>query len=138
MTTIFRRPNKVPFAPSLRQIADAINQLIDFTVQKGGPLSLNVKTLTSTDSPYTVTDADQLIKCDTTSGSITINLPAVASYDARQLTIKKTSLDNNIITLDPNSTETIDGALTKVIQGQYAGLTIRADAATGWDLIGFF
>ena len=135
MTTTFRRVRKLHFQASTREIVDVVNQLTDLTVQKDGPLELGVKTLTNSDSPYTVLDNDQLIKCDTSSGNITVNLPAIANADGRQLTIKAITLDNNNVVVDGNASETIDGATTKTIQGQYAGLTIRADATTGWDIL---
>lgn len=135
MTTAFTRVRKLPPKPKEREIVDAVNALIDQTVQSGGPLNLGVKTLTNADTPYTVIASDQLLKVDTSSGVVTINLPAKADSDSRQLTVKKITLDDNAVTIDGNSTDTIDGAATQVIHGQYEGLTIRCDASTGWDIL---
>lgn len=135
MTTNFSRVRKLHPNPTPQQIATTVNQLIDFGVESGGPLTLGVKTLTFSASPYTVLIDDQFLKIDTSSGSVTINLPPKATADGRQLTIKKATLDDNAITIDGDSTDTIDGETTQTIHGQYEGLTIRCDADTGWDIL---
>ena len=139
MTTAFTRVLKLPFAATVRQIVDTVNQLCDLTVQKAGPLQLGVKTLTNASSPYTVIDTDELIKCDCSSGNITVNLPSVATVgvDGRQLTFKKITTDIYILTIDGSGSETIDGNTTRTIQGKYESHTIRADASTGWDIVAF-
>ena len=135
MTATFTRPRKLPPKPTEREIVDAVNALIDLGILTNGPVTLGITALTSASSPYTVTASDQYLRVDTSSGAVTINLPAKASSDGRQLTVKKVTLDDNAITLDGNSTDTIDGAATQTIYGQYEGLTIRCDATAGWDIL---
>jgi hypothetical protein len=55
----------------------------------------------------------------TLSGNITRNLPAVAGYAGKIFMFKKIGADGYTITLEGDGTETIDGALTRVIQYQY-------------------
>jgi len=133
--TSFTRPRKLPPKPSEREIVDAVNALIDLGIISTGPLSLGITSITNASSPYTVTASDQYLRVDTSSGSVTINLPAKASSDGRQLTVKKVTLDDNVVTVDGDSSDTIDGAATQVIYGQYEGLTIRCDATAGWDIL---
>ena len=133
--TNFKRVRSLPPLPTVREISDAINNLIKYGVQDTGPLKLGVTTITSASSPYTVLDNDQFLRVDTSGGRVTVNLPPKASSDGRELTIKKvTTGDDNTVTIDGDSTDTIDGALTRVIYQPYGGLTLRCDASTGWDI----
>ena len=138
MTSAYTGVRKLPPQPTQRQIVDAVNALIDQTVQSSGPLSLNVKTITNAGSPYTVIATDQFLLADTSSGNVTFNLPAIATSDGRDLIAMKSTLDNNNVVLDANASETINGSTTKTIQGQYSGLHIRCDASVGWLIVGFF
>jgi hypothetical protein len=62
-------------------------------------------------STYTATTADGTILCS--GGAFTINLYTAVGNVGREITIIKTDSSlTNIITVDANSTETIDGALT--------------------------
>lgn len=135
MTTNFSRVQKLHPNPTAQQIATTVNQLIDFGLESGGPLTLGVKTITFSDSPHTVTTDEQFLKVDTSSGAVTINLPPKANADGRQLTVKKTTLDDNAVTIDGDSSDTIDGEATQTLHGQYEGLTIRCDASSGWDIL---
>lgn len=132
--TNFKRVRNVPPLPTVRDISDAINNLIKYAIQETGSLKLGVKTLTSTDTPYTVGPDDQFLRVNTASAHITINLPAKANEDGRELTIKKVSTDDFTVIIDGDSTDTIDGATTRTIYQPYGGLTLRCDASTGWDI----
>ena len=138
MTTSFTRVRKLPPQASQREVVDAVNALIDTTLQSGGPVNSGVKTLTNADTPYTLIATDQLLLVDTSSGNVTVNLTAIANEDGRDLIVMKSTLDDYAITLDGNSSETINGSTTKIIQSQYGGLHIRCDASVGWLIVGFF
>jgi hypothetical protein len=56
-------------------------------------------------------------------------LPAVASCDGLEVVIK--SLGTGTITIDANSTETIDGALTFALTNQNGSVSMTATSA-GW------
>lgn len=91
------------------------------------------KTLTNTDSPYTVLATDGILLCDCSSGAITVNLPAVAtSDDGRRLDIKKIDSSANAVTVDGNSAETIDDSTTIVLSDQYNSITIITDQTEWW------
>lgn len=84
-----------------------------------------VTTITNADSPYTLQDGDGILLCDTTAGAITVNLPATADHVGRVLTIKKTDVAANAVTLDGNGAETIDGSATNAeVNAQYDVLTV--------------
>jgi hypothetical protein len=95
-----------------------------------------VKVLTSTDSPHTVADADSFrtYLCNATSGNITVNLPVIANNIGREIIIKKTDSSANIVTIDANGSETINGALTNVLTKQDSTLHLVA-ATSGWQVV---
>lgn len=69
---------------------------------------------------------DNVILADATSAGFTVTLPPAAQK--WQLTVKRTSAANNV-TVDGNASETIDGALTKVLGTQFAFVTVASDGA---------
>ena len=91
---------------------------------------------------YTVVadDANKVIKCDGVSvGAFTVTLTAAATLgDGFVVTIFKTSADTttstNAITIDPNASETINGAATNRLQAQYSHVTLLCDGSN-WIVI---
>lgn len=78
---------------------------------------------------YTATSGDYAILC---SATLTLSLPAAASNTGRSYAVRNTGAGT--VTIDPNSTEQIDGAATKALtSGQFA--TIVCDG-TQWFTIG--
>lgn len=78
-------------------------------------------TTVSKTANYTVldTDRDKMIRCDATSGTITIALIAAATAgDGFRISVKKTDSSANTVILDGNSSETIDGATTLTLSNQ--------------------
>lgn len=97
------------------------------------PLVPAVLSVDNGDSPVAISTTDRvsLIICDTSSGNIEIDLPAAADNDGRIITIKKTS-SSNTVTIDPNSTETLDGSSTsQTLSFSKSFVTIVSDG-TGW------
>jgi hypothetical protein len=81
----------------------------------GSIVNETITSIDDSDSPYTVLATDRTILADSTSGAITINLPAAASNTGRVLKIKKTNAGGNLVTIDGNSAETIDGEATATL-----------------------
>lgn len=90
-----------------------------------------VRTVTGT---TTATTDDYLIRCDCTSGALTVNLPAAASNTGRTFIIKKIDATASLVTIDGNGAETIDGAATRTIGTQYNRFQIMSNG-TNWDII---
>ena len=76
------------------------------------------KSITNSDTPYTVLDEEDSIFVDTTSGNVTVNLPAVASSTGRKIRVTKT-VAANTVTIDGDGSETINGATTATLTAQY-------------------
>lgn len=79
-------------------------------------------TTTSKSAHYTVTEADRdkLILVDATSGAVTITLLAAATAgNGFRVAVKKIDSSGNAVTIDGNSSETLDGAATSTLSTQY-------------------
>ncbi len=75
--------------------------------------------LVSTSSiSYSAGDTDYIIVCDPTSDTITVNLPDAASITGRIYKIKHIGT-LNAVTIDPYSTQTIDGNPTYTLASQW-------------------
>lgn len=84
-------------------------------------------TITSQSSTYTAVINDFVL---VTSGTFTVNLPASSGNSGKCIRVK--NLSTGTITLDGNSTETIDGATTLDMPGiQYQTYTVCSDG-TNW------
>src|SRR5687768_13337624 len=66
-------------------------------------------------SAYTATSSDEVLTADSSGGAFTITLPTAVGISGRKYVIKKTDSSFNAVTIDANSAETIDGALTKAL-----------------------
>lgn len=91
-----------------------------------GPLGSNVVTKTAN---YAATALDYVILCDASGGVFTITLPAAATALKRVYNIKKIDLSGNVVTLDPDGTETIDGDLTVPLSAPYESLMLVTDGS---------
>ena len=94
-------------------------------------------TMLSKTGDYTVTTGDAgktgFIQVSTASGDITITLYAASGNAGRIVHIKKT-VAANVLTIDGNSSETIDGATTYIINQQYQSVTLVCDGSN-WHIM---
>jgi hypothetical protein len=88
----------------------------------------------SKSAAYTLTSSDDVILADTTSAAFTLTLPAAASNSGKQYIIVKTNTTANLLTVDGNAAETINGIASVTIGNQYANLKIISDG-TNWIVI---
>lgn len=94
----------------------------------------NNLTIVSKTTTYTAVTTDDVILCDTSGGAWTLSLFAASGNSGKVLRIKKTTNDFTQLTIDPNSTETIDGATTTTIDTQFETLVIICDG-TNWRIL---
>lgn len=73
---------------------------------------------------------DKLLDVAPASADATITLPAVASYLGRTITVKLNS-SSYTCTLDPDGSETIDGASSWLLEARYDSVTLLA-VTGGW------
>lgn len=98
------------------------------------PLSNLIKQAVSKSANYTVTTSDRLINVDTSGGSVTLALPALAGVTVNTVfSAVKTSASNSLI-FDPNSSELIEGASTYTLTAQYSRIDFYSDGSQ-WKVI---
>lgn len=96
--------------------------------QAGAGLTLGIRTITATP---TLVASDHTLLCNAFAAAIPVSLPAASTLQGRVLVFKKIDASANTVTITPNGTDTIDGAASVVISGQYDGYTIQS-SGTGW------
>jgi hypothetical protein len=90
--------------------------------------------INNTDSPYSAATSEDVILCDASSGVITVNLYAASSNDGRKITIKKTDSSTNIVTIDGNASETVEGSTTYLLHTQNQLVTLVCDGSN-WHIV---
>jgi len=103
--------------------------VLSWAASTAGATSAPISTKTSS---YVMTTADGTILADATSGAITITLPAAASAAETIFTIKKKDVTSNIVTVDANGAELIDGSTTYDLSTQYEAIKIQSDGSAWW------
>ena len=83
---------------------------------------------------YTATDSDGTIRVNAAGGARTIALPPAALMIGVVLRVKKVDASANVVTVDANGAELIDGVLTKALAAQYQSITIQSNG-TSWDVL---
>lgn len=87
---------------------------------------------TVTAGAVTVTSDDSVIRCDTSGGAITLNLPPAASVVDQFLWILKANA-GSVVTVDPSGAELIGGLATLSILYGLSPVIIRSNG-TSWDI----
>lgn len=95
----------------------------------------NPTTNTSSDSPVSVTRAKAVYLANAAGGNITYNLQAAGGNGVLYF-FKKTDSSTNTVTIDGNSSETIDGATTVVLSRQNDAIAIIDTGSGTWHIIG--
>lgn len=90
--------------------------------------------ITTTAASYTATTSDHVIRCNATSGNLTVTLPAAASCSGLILHVKKVDATAYYVRLDGNSSETIDGDATFDLLLEGENLMIQSNG-TSWDVL---
>lgn len=90
-----------------------------------GPLAVSTKTTT-----YTATTSDDVLLVDATSASFTVTLPTAVGNTGKKFIFQKIN-DTNVVTIDGNASELIDGETTYLLGAQYGVLVIISNG-TKW------
>lgn len=85
---------------------------------------------------YAVLDTDGITNVLMTTGAsdLTVTLPTAADNSGRVLAVTKVDSGAGKVTIDGESSETIDGDTTKVIYAQYDSLLLQCNG-TGWNIL---
>jgi len=122
---------------TFNEIQQLVERLKDFhreavsNITYGNDAALNVSIVTD---PTVVPSNSPILLCDASSNNISVNLPAALDKVNYVYHIKKTDNSSNIVTINGNGSETIDGTLTKIITSQYVCVTVVSDGSN-WFII---
>ncbi len=99
------------------------------TLQVSGSMSMNIRSVNSSGS---LTETDNTVLVNASSGSVTITLPPGTNIVGRVYTIKKTggSIDNSVI-IQPTGGQ-IEGGSNYTIYNNYTYVTIQTDGTNWW------
>lgn len=101
------------------------------TTNTGGSVILAQKTVTA--AAYTVTKADQLIRCDATANAQVLQLPDASLAVGSLFTFKKIDASNNMSTIKCFGSQLVDLANSLGLVTQGNGYTMQSNGV-GWDI----
>ena len=80
---------------------------------------------------FTASLAEHSYVCDASGGAFTANLPTAVGCAGKEFVIKKIDSSANVVTIDPNGSETINGNATTALDNQNESATLYSDG-TNW------
>lgn len=92
-------------------------------------VSVTPTAVTNKTTTYTALTTDATILADTSGGGWTLTLYAASGNDGAELTVVKTTTDANVLTIDGNASETIDGATTIDLDRGYQSVQLVCDGS---------
>jgi hypothetical protein len=92
----------------------------------------NVVTVSTKTTNYTLMTTDFVILGDCTSAAFTLSLPTAASGVGRIFFLKKVDSSANVLTVQANGSELIDGNNTFLLPSQYQSITLVSDGSKWW------
>lgn len=90
--------------------------------------------ITHVSTTYTANTINEILLADASSAGFTITLPTAESFKGYYLHVKKVDNTGNMVTIDGNGSELIDGNLTVGINIPYVCLTFLS-TGTEWVII---
>lgn len=104
-----------------------INEWIDYLEDVTDSPAEGVALVDNAQSPYDAEVATRTIICDTTAGSVEIDLPDAATVNGSTFTIVKSSGDQNSVIVEPFGAQTINGlSASRTFTRQWAAFVLRA------------
>lgn len=121
----------IPFTPintSFVKVQPVIT--LDNATSSTATQALSVLSKTANYSVVTSDGDDVLVLVNATSGAVVISLYTAVSNTGKKIRVIKTDATANTVTVDPSGAETLDGALTAVLYGQYDGIGVTSTGTT--------
>lgn len=113
------------------KLASASVSLAKYAAGAFGISGSGVVTRTST---FTASLTEDVILISASGGAVTANLPTAVGNAGKMFFLQKTDSSFNLITIDPNGTQTIQGQTTFNLATQYEEVTIVSDGAN-WHMV---
>lgn len=98
-------------------------------VVTGTIASVNAYNITSISSTTTIGSSVDVVFCDASGAGFTVTLPTAVGNDGKQIKIKKAESSTNVVVVDGNGTETIDGSATKSLNTGWQQVVLISDGS---------
>jgi hypothetical protein len=96
----------------------------------GGVLAVNLLS-----AGRAVTINDDLVNCDLTSGAFSLSMPAVVGASGELIRIRKKDASSNILTINADGSDTINGLSTYTLHLQYNSVSLLSDGVSEWMIV---
>lgn len=102
-----------------------------------GSVSLPIKTITFSNSPYTVTENDCTILVNAAGGNVTVNLPSAAGISGRIYSFKRVDdpISGSLVSITASSGQTIDGSSSWPLNSFQWEVIIMQSNGSHWILL---
>jgi hypothetical protein len=91
--------------------------------------------LVAKSAAYTVDGCDETVTANATGAAFQVTLPTAVNIGGRRITVKKTDVSANAVTVGTTSAQTIDGAASFALAAQFKYITVQSDGAN-WINVG--
>ena len=85
--------------------------------------------ITTKNTAYTATANDETILANVSAGAFAITLPTAVGATGKTYCIKKIDSSANAVTVNTTSSQTIDGATSRLLTNQYDAIQVQSDGA---------
>jgi len=109
---------------------DGTTITLNDNVKTGG--GMNNAVVAAKTGNATLSVDEHIVPCDPSSGAFTLTLPAVSGIGGTIFVIKNKTSSTNAITIDGDSSETIDDETTIALTQPYASVTLFCDGSEWW------
>jgi len=90
--------------------------------------------ITTKNTAYTATASDETILANVSAGAFAITLPTAVGATGKTYCIKKIDSSANAVTVNTTSSQTIDGATSRLLTNQYDAIQVQGDGSN-WFII---
>lgn len=111
-----------------------IDQFRGYSQFTGWQELTNKMTVQTISSTTTLTSIDNIVFVNAGSGALTVNLPSAINLEGKIYQVKKTDSTFSIVTIDGNSSETIDGDISTGLATKGESLKIISDGSN-WKIL---
>lgn len=84
----------------------------------------------------TLAGIGEIVRCDSSGAGFIVTLPLITAFNANQMVIVKNVTNSaNVITIDGNGAQTVDGAANTTIAAGFGSVTLINDGISNWDIV---
>lgn len=108
-------------------------------LQVAGSVSLPIKTIAVSNSPYTVTENDSTILVNAAGGDVTVNLPSAAGITGRIYAFKRVDdpISGRLVSINASGVQLIDGSSSWPLNSSQWEVIIMQSTGSAWVLLSY-